>query len=64
MNCEDWPLCDPRPEAVGDTVEMAVVLAAYVGKYGPRGFNEARHVAVGVGRDAGWLTLPSTEAER
>lgn len=59
MTCQHWPLCDP--EALADTFDMGAMLAAYITKYQQRGFMEARAVAVGLARDAGWELLPSSD---
>lgn len=53
MRCDDWPLCDP--DALADTLDMGAMLAAYIDRHGARGYMEARAVAVGLARDAGYL---------
>lgn len=61
MLTADWPLDDP--EALADTIEMGAMLSRYLDRWGARGYDEARAVAVAAGRASGYVAVPDDDCE-
>ena len=52
-----------NPEAMSDTLEMASMLSRYLDRWGARGYDEARAVAVRAGIAGGYVTAPDDDCD-